>query len=109
MPIKVAVVGAGSIGFTRSQVRDILCIPELQDTEFALTDINERNLDMVFHADVQLGGFAAVQSTHRQATRFGRQWELRAGGFSLAGCRLWRFPPRREVRPRPPPSRLRTP
>ncbi len=48
MPIKVAIIGAGSIGFTRGQVRDILCIPELGDTEFALTDINERNLDMVY-------------------------------------------------------------
>jgi alpha-galactosidase len=47
MAIKVAIVGAGSIGFTRAQVRDILCVPELRDTEFALTDINEHNLSMV--------------------------------------------------------------
>ena len=62
MPIKVAVVGAGSIGFTRSQVRDILCIPELQDIEFALTDINERNLDMVFQLckrDIESAGLPA--------------------------------------------------
>ena len=48
MSIKVAVIGAGSIGFTRRQVQDILGVPELQDTEFAFTDINERNLDMVY-------------------------------------------------------------
>ena len=48
MPLKIAVVGAGSIGFTRSQVKDILGIPELQDTEFAFTDTNELNLDMVY-------------------------------------------------------------
>jgi len=29
-------------------VRDILCVPELQDTEFTFMDINERNLDMVY-------------------------------------------------------------
>jgi alpha-galactosidase len=46
--IKVAVIGAGSIGFTRGIVKDILSVPELQDTEFALTDISERNLDMVY-------------------------------------------------------------
>ena len=45
MPIRVAVVVAGSIGFTRRQVQDILGVPELQDIEFAFTDINERNLD----------------------------------------------------------------
>lgn len=48
MAIKVCVVGAGSIGFTRACVRDILTVPELRDTRFAFTDINERNLDMVY-------------------------------------------------------------
>ena len=47
MAIKVAVIGAGSIGFTRGAVRDILGVPELHDTEFAFTDINKRNLNMV--------------------------------------------------------------
>ena len=47
MPIKVTLIGAGSIGFTRKLVQDILTVPELEDTEFALTDINRRNLDMV--------------------------------------------------------------
>ena len=47
MPIKVAFIGAGSLTFTRTLVRDILAVPELQDTEFAFTDINARNLDMV--------------------------------------------------------------
>lgn len=47
MSIKVAMIGAGSIGFTRRLVQDILTVPELQDTEFAFTDINRHNLDMV--------------------------------------------------------------
>ncbi|MFP4053250.1 MAG: alpha-glucosidase/alpha-galactosidase [Phycisphaerae bacterium] len=47
MPIKVAFIGAGSVGFCRGLFRDILAVPELQDTRFALHDINERNLDMV--------------------------------------------------------------
>jgi alpha-galactosidase len=47
MAIKVAFIGAGSIGFTRRLVQDILTVPELQDTHFALHDINRRNLDMV--------------------------------------------------------------
>jgi alpha-galactosidase len=45
--IKVAVIGAGSIGFTRKLFRDILAVPELQDTHFAFHDINPRNLRMV--------------------------------------------------------------
>ena len=47
MPIKVAFIGAGSVGFTRRLFRDILAVPELQDTHFAFTDISKRNLDMV--------------------------------------------------------------
>ena len=47
MTLKIAIVGAGSIGFTRRLVRDILCVPEFADTRFAFQDISERNLDMV--------------------------------------------------------------
>ncbi|GCE10993.1 alpha-glucosidase/alpha-galactosidase [Tengunoibacter tsumagoiensis] len=47
MTIKIAMIGAGSIGFTRTLVRDILAVPELADTTFALTDISEHNLEMV--------------------------------------------------------------
>lgn len=47
MPIRVTMIGAGSIGFTRKLVRDILAVPELRDTEFRFTDINEDNLAMV--------------------------------------------------------------
>jgi alpha-galactosidase len=47
MAIKIAMIGAGSIGFTRRLMQDVLTVPELQDTEFAFTDISKRNLDMV--------------------------------------------------------------
>jgi alpha-galactosidase len=47
MGIKVAVIGAGSIGFTRRLMKDILSVPELQDTHFAFHDINKQNLDMI--------------------------------------------------------------
>jgi alpha-galactosidase len=47
MPIKVAMIGAGSIGFTRRLIQDILGVPELQDTTFVLNDISKHNLGMV--------------------------------------------------------------
>ena len=46
MSIKVAIAGAGSIGFTRSMARDILCVPEFRKAEIRLFDISRRNLDM---------------------------------------------------------------
>ena len=47
MSIKVAIVGAGSIGFTRRLVRDILSVPELADTRFAFQDLSLGNLEKV--------------------------------------------------------------
>jgi hypothetical protein len=47
MPIKIAMIGAGSIGFTRRLMHDILAVPELQDTTFAFMDISQPNVDMV--------------------------------------------------------------
>src|SRR6266480_3165958 len=47
MTIKIAMIGAGSIGFTRRLMHDIVAVPELADATFAFTDISSRNLDMV--------------------------------------------------------------
>ncbi|MEX0885122.1 MAG: alpha-galactosidase [Phycisphaeraceae bacterium] len=47
MAIKIAVIGAGSVGFTRKLMRDVLKVDELQDTHFAFHDISARNLGMV--------------------------------------------------------------
>ncbi len=40
-------IGAGSIGFTRRLMLDILAVPELRDSTFAFTDISQKNLGMV--------------------------------------------------------------
>jgi len=47
MSIKIAFIGAGSVGFTRRLFRDVLTVPELRDTTFAFIDISKRNLEMV--------------------------------------------------------------
>ena len=43
---KIAIIGAGSVGFTKTLFKDILCVPEFSDIEVALTDISEKNLTM---------------------------------------------------------------
>lgn len=48
MAIKIAFIGAGSIGFTRKLLSDILTVPEFHDIEVSFTDINPHNLDMVY-------------------------------------------------------------
>jgi alpha-galactosidase len=44
---KIAIIGAGSVGFTKKLIQDLLKVPEFEDVEFALTDINAHNLDMI--------------------------------------------------------------
>ncbi|TDF97185.1 alpha-glucosidase/alpha-galactosidase [Paenibacillus piri] len=61
--LKIAMIGAGSVGFTRRLMMDILAVPELRDTEFRLMDINGENLEMVSNLCrklIQSNGLAAT-------------------------------------------------
>ena len=44
---KICIIGAGSVGFTKKLCSDILKVPEFNDIEIVLTDINAQNLDMI--------------------------------------------------------------
>lgn len=46
MSIKVTMMGAGSLVFTQRLLVDILTVPELQDTHFAMMDIDPSRLEM---------------------------------------------------------------
>lgn len=89
MSIKVAMIGAGSIGFTRRLMQDILTVPELQDTHFAFTDINRRNLDMVTQLarrDIAANKMPAkiLATTNRKKAMEGADYifcTIRAGGL----------------------------
>lgn len=47
MSFKIAFIGAGSVGFTRTLFSDLMAVPEFHDIEVAFMDINQHNLDMV--------------------------------------------------------------
>ncbi len=47
---KIAFIGAGSLGFTRGLVRDILTFPLLRDATLALMDVDEERLDFARRA-----------------------------------------------------------
>ena len=79
MPIKVAVIGAGSIGFTRRLMRDILSVPELADSEFAFHDINKKNLDMIAQLaqrDIDANKVPAKLSTSTNRRRAGSEMAM---------------------------------
>ena len=44
---KIAIIGAGSVGFTQKLFCDLMRVPEFGDIEIALTDISQHNLTMV--------------------------------------------------------------
>ncbi len=46
MARKIVFIGAGSLGFTRGLVRDLMTFPLLQDAHIALVDIHEERLEM---------------------------------------------------------------
>jgi alpha-galactosidase len=48
MPIKIAMIGAGAVGWTRRLMRDLLAVPEFAQMTYALTDISQRNLEMAY-------------------------------------------------------------
>ena len=59
---KIAFIGAGSFGFTRTLVRDILSYPAFSDATIALMDINQERLDYITKACekiVKAGGYSA--------------------------------------------------
>lgn len=59
MSFKIAFIGAGSIGFTRRLLADLLTVPEFHDIEVAFTDINAENLRMVYELcqrDIEANG-----------------------------------------------------
>ena len=47
---KIAFIGAGSLGFTRGLVRDLLTFPLLQDATITLMDIDPERLDFAHKA-----------------------------------------------------------
>lgn len=68
---KIAFIGAGSFGFTRGLVRDILSYPALADSTLALMDINQERLDFVragVDKIVEAGNYPAkvISTTNRE-------------------------------------------
>ncbi len=67
MAVKIAFIGAGSLGFTRKLVRDVLTFETLEDADLWLMDVDAERLDFAHRAVsriVELGNYPArVHST----------------------------------------------
>jgi alpha-galactosidase len=90
---KIAFIGAGSWGFTRKLVRDLLTFPLLEDATIALMDINAERLDFAKRAVqriIDLGNYPA-----RVVATQDRQEALRDADFVVVtilagGVDIWR-------------------
>lgn len=51
---KIAIIGAGSIGFSQTLIRDVLCFEDLRDSHFSLMDIDEERLDTTYRWALKL-------------------------------------------------------
>ena len=86
---KIAIIGAGSVGFTKKLVSDILKVPEFAGIEIALTDINAHNLDMIaqiIRRIVEVNGLPAkvTATTDRREALAGARYVMncvRIGGL----------------------------
>ncbi|GHV44570.1 alpha-glucosidase/alpha-galactosidase [Clostridia bacterium] len=91
---KIAFIGAGSIGFTRALVRDVLTFPAFHDVHLALMDINSERLELVERTVkkiIEKGGYSATvtATTDRRAALEGADGvviTILAGGVSV-----WRY------------------
>ena len=90
MSFKIAFIGAGSIGFTRKLLGDLLTVPEFDSLEVALSDISEPNLDMIrqlAERDIRANGLDRVKltaTTDRRAAIAGARYvfcTVRVGGI----------------------------
>ncbi len=91
---KIAFIGAGSFGFTRKLVKDILTFPAFADAEIALMDIDKEKLEAIERACnkiVQVGNYPAkvTATTDRAAALEGADGVLIT---ILAGdVHVWRY------------------
>lgn len=60
---KIAFIGAGSFGFTRELVKDILTFPSFSDCTIALMDINDERLDYITRAIEKIIKVGKYQAT----------------------------------------------
>ena len=91
---RIAFIGAGSLGFTRSLVRDILTFPLLRDSTIVLMDIDRDRLDFARRAVrriVDAGKYPA-----RIETTFDRKSALKGADvvvvtILVGGVNLWKY------------------
>ena len=75
MSPKISLIGAGSVVFARRLLQDVVCVPELRDSDIALMDVDEARLELIgkfadkLFAEVGSRGSVSVTTDRRDALR----------------------------------------
>ena len=90
---KIAFIGAGSFGFTRELIKDILTFPALRDSTFILMDINKERLMYIEKAVgkiIEAGQYPAkvIATTNRKEALNGADGVVCT--ILAGGVRIWR-------------------
>ena len=91
---KVAFIGAGSLGFTRGLVRDILTFPILKDATLSLMDINPERLEFAQKAVqriVDLGKYPAKVTATMDRIEAIRDADVVIVTILAGGVDIWRY------------------
>ena len=90
---KIAFIGAGSWGFTRNLVRDVLTFPLLENATIALMDINAERLDFAKRAVekiIELGNYPAKVTATQDRAEALRDADFVVVTILAGGVDIWR-------------------
>jgi len=91
---KIAFIGAGSFGFTRTLVKDLLTFPLLEDAELALMDIDEERLDYITQAVERIiheGGYSAKVTATTNRREALKDADAVIVTILAGGVKVWRY------------------
>ena len=98
MSVKITFIGAGSLGFTRTLIHDLLSVEVFRDAHFALHDIDSRNLSMVeklILRDVGANNLPAVVTATRNRIEAVADADYVINTARVGGCEAFRNTARR--------------
>jgi alpha-galactosidase len=90
---KITFIGAGSLGFTRELVRDVLTFPLLENVEIALMDIDPERLDFSRQAVekiIRLGNYPATVTATLDRPQALRGADVVLTTILAGGTEVWR-------------------
>ncbi|MCM8766774.1 MAG: alpha-galactosidase [Candidatus Omnitrophica bacterium] len=91
---KITFIGAGSFGFTRALIRDILTFPLLQDSTICLMDIDEERLEFIKKAVekiISFGKYPAKLEVTMDRKKALKNADAVICTILVGGVKVWRY------------------